>query len=209
MRNLNDAIEVFINDFYTRVRKMSETKFKSLVGLYDICLFLFSFQLRKLSHSHESYIVTKIIVRTHLSFNSNLHFCILKIIILYPVVDIEDILKGNFWNCAKVAKLLWDRIIAWELLFFYQVSRGTIAPLFPSLLYPSPPLYPHIDLSPTLSWNITYRDIIWMCKQVKSLIKSKCIEDCNLSEEFDRNWSEILDRTYMFNRKELEVSFKL
>jgi len=38
------------------------------------------------------------------------------------------------------------------------------------------------------------------------MIKTKRIEDYSLSDECDRNWAEILDRTYIFDRRHLEVS---
>ena len=41
--------------------------------------------------------------------------------------------------------------------------------------------------------------------QVKSLKKHKCIDDSSLAEEVDRNWSEVLEQNYVFDRTEHEV----
>ena len=38
------------------------------------------------------------------------------------------------------------------------------------------------------------------------MIKTKRIEDYSLSDEVDRYWAEILDRTYVFDRRQIEVS---
>ena len=39
-----------------------------------------------------------------------------------------------------------------------------------------------------------------------SLIELKEHEDLSLADEADRNWTEVLDQTYIFNRKRREVS---
>ena len=39
-----------------------------------------------------------------------------------------------------------------------------------------------------------------------SLIELKEHEDLSLADEADRNWTEILDQTYIFNRKRREVN---
>ena len=39
-----------------------------------------------------------------------------------------------------------------------------------------------------------------------SLIELKEHEDLSLAEEADRNWVEVIDQTYTFNRKRREVS---
>lgn len=36
-------------------------------------------------------------------------------------------------------------------------------------------------------------------------MKQKCIEDSSLAEEVDRNWSEVLEQNYIFDRTEREV----
>lgn len=41
--------------------------------------------------------------------------------------------------------------------------------------------------------------------QVDSLIELKEHEDLSLADEADRNWTEVLDQTYIFNRKRREV----
>ena len=38
-----------------------------------------------------------------------------------------------------------------------------------------------------------------------SLIELKEHEDLSLADEADRNWTEVLDQTYIFNRKRREV----
>ena len=38
-----------------------------------------------------------------------------------------------------------------------------------------------------------------------SLIELKEHEDLSLAEEADRNWTEVLDQTYLFDRKRREV----
>lgn len=42
--------------------------------------------------------------------------------------------------------------------------------------------------------------------QVDSLIELKEHEDLSLADEADRNWVEVIDQTYIFNRKRREVS---
>jgi nardilysin len=42
-------------------------------------------------------------------------------------------------------------------------------------------------------------------KLVKSLITLRCIDDLNLNDETNRNWAEIVDQTYLFDRHHLEV----
>ena len=39
-----------------------------------------------------------------------------------------------------------------------------------------------------------------------SLIELKEHEDLSLADEADRNWTEVLDQTYIFNRKRREVN---
>ena len=41
--------------------------------------------------------------------------------------------------------------------------------------------------------------------QVDSLIELKEHEDLSLAEEAERNWIEVLDRTYLFDRRRREV----
>jgi len=41
---------------------------------------------------------------------------------------------------------------------------------------------------------------------VDSLIELKEHEDLSLADEADRNWTEVLDQTYIFNRKRREVN---
>ena len=48
---------------------------------------------------------------------------------------------------------------------------------------------------------------MWCYLQVKSQIKSKQTKDVNLEEEVDRNWSEIVDGSYVFDRIQREVDF--
>ena len=41
---------------------------------------------------------------------------------------------------------------------------------------------------------------------MKSVVKQKCIEDSSLAEEVDRNWSEVIEQNYLFDRNDREVS---
>ena len=41
---------------------------------------------------------------------------------------------------------------------------------------------------------------------MKSRVKQKCIEDTSLAEEVDRNWSEVVEQNYLFDRTDCEVS---
>ena len=52
------------------------------------------------------------------------------------------------------------------------------------------------------------RKIVLLCFgcQVDSLIELKEHEDLSLADEADRNWVEVIDHTYIFNRKRREVS---
>jgi len=38
------------------------------------------------------------------------------------------------------------------------------------------------------------------------MVMRKCIEDSSLAEEVDRNWSEVLEQNYLFDRPQREVS---
>ena len=47
---------------------------------------------------------------------------------------------------------------------------------------------------------------VYLCMQVDSLIELKEHKDLSLAEEADRNWTEIRDQTYLFDRKQREVT---
>ena len=47
---------------------------------------------------------------------------------------------------------------------------------------------------------------IYVLHKVDSLIELKEHEDLSLTDEADRNWTEVLDQTYIFNRKRREVN---
>ena len=44
-------------------------------------------------------------------------------------------------------------------------------------------------------------------KTIMTLVKDKCKADVTLSDEFYRNWIEILDNEYIFDRKQREIQF--
>ena len=47
--------------------------------------------------------------------------------------------------------------------------------------------------------------MLFKCVQVDSLIELKEHEDLSLAEEAERNWIEVLDQTYLFDRRRREV----
>ena len=47
---------------------------------------------------------------------------------------------------------------------------------------------------------------VYLCMKVDSLIELKEHKDLSLAEEGDRNWTEIRDQTYLFDRKKREVT---
>ena len=47
---------------------------------------------------------------------------------------------------------------------------------------------------------------VYLCMKVDSLIELKEHKDLSLAEEADRNWTEIRDQTYLFDRKKREVT---
>ena len=47
---------------------------------------------------------------------------------------------------------------------------------------------------------------VYLCMKVDSLIELKEHKDLSLAEEADRNWTEISDQTYLFDRKKREVT---
>ena len=47
---------------------------------------------------------------------------------------------------------------------------------------------------------------VYLCIKVDSHIELKEHKDLSLAEEADRNWTEIRDQTYLFDRKKREVT---
>ena len=56
------------------------------------------------------------------------------------------------------------------------------------------------------SYENRFKDtVVFKYVQVDSLIELKEHEDLSLAEEAERNWTEVLDQTYLFDRRHREV----
>ena len=74
--------------------------------------------------------------------------------------------------------------------------------------------YPLADNEHLRNHTRTYENhskdtVLFKYVQVDSLIELKEHEDLSLAEEAERNWSEVLDQTYLFDRRRREVGVVL